>query len=1578
MKKKFLRLLLCSLLLSEMSEAQTWNGSVSTNWNTPGNWTGGLPTAASNVTIPAALLVYPVLNSNVTINGITMNSGSRLDVNGFTLTLNGTSTFINFTGAILNNSNGATDIVINLNAGGGGYAHYFRSNTINDAIIFNLTGSDAFYEGDAAPANLFTGNATYNINGSLPVNISNVSPALYSGNLTVNRTIGGTTSMFGAGPTISGNFSFTNNVGGAIGIGNATNITNIAGTVNIACNYPSPASFDMYNIKNQTTGGTINIQNSQGMYLQKDTLKVAALNITGYRGSAFAYLFNNFITGNVTFADDATYSSGWATSFRNNLFTGTTSITINGTNTFNEAETAASGNRYIGNTTFNINSSALVYLSHVDTSQFDGNLTINRTVAGHTQAFNSGAVINGNFTYSNIAAGNTYFGSNTNRSAISGTLNITSNSAGTNVFEMHRLINQTSGGTINVQNSTGFFVEQDTIKAALVSITNYTGNAYANLFNNSITGNLVLTSRADYSSGYSTYIRNNIITGNSTFTNNGANTFYEADGAGNSNLFAGNTVFNYASLGTSVISHLSLSQFNGNLTVNRTVAGISYIFYNGGIVNGNFSYTNNTAGNTYLGNNASKTSISGTVNVAANYSTPNVFEMYRLVNQTTGGSVNVQNSGGFAVQRDTLKLTSFSITGYRGSAYAYLFSNDITANVTLADDVSYTGGYVTYLRSNVITGTSNFTTSGSNAFFDADGAGDGNKYTGNVTYTAAGGPMYLAHAAPLQCTGNVTVNRTAANTTYVFYAGSSITGNFSYTNNTAGNTYLGNLASKTSIGGTVNIAASYTTPNFFEMYRLVNLTGGGNIRVTNSAAFNVQADTLVVDSLKLTGYRGSQYAYFFNNKITGHLVTADDASYGGGYNTTFRQNTITGNTSITNNGTNFLYDADGAFEGSRYIGNVIYTRNGGTIIAAVSDTNEVSGNLVFNSTAGISMGLFKCNLGTNGVIEQLGTQPINLPLLIMEKTGAGKITLNDSVTITGTARFTSGHMYSSAANQLIFVDNATYIGASSISHVIGPVTKVGDDAFSFPVGNPLSYKLLGMSAPVGVTTRFSAEYKNQNPGSDGYNTSLKAGSFGAAAISKVGYWDVQRLTGNTNVTLTLGFNSNPYEQYPAALANLKVAHWNGAQWDDHGNAAPTGTPASGSINNSVPITSFSPFALAGVTSTYFYVYSNPGAGPDGTPVKFGGTGGYPAYSTKQLPAGSYSLDSIYLVPNGSSASFKMRDLYAVEKDDTTVTVAAAPATYISANGNGTVNFTGWRHFVYLKNGGNEIIGALRDNNLTLGNTTMTAYFSTANVATAPNGNIYLKRSFKVTSQFAPAGTKRVRFYILKTEYNNLVAADPASFPNGINSVTITKYTGPQEDALFNPIPGGNSIIIPNSDITIVDMGTMYSLDVDVTGFSGFYIGGNQANVSLCTGSTISVPSNVNGATYQWQVNTGSGFTNVSNGGVYGGAATKTLTLTNVPSSYYGYQYRAFINGSTYSQVYTVKFTATWEGTMNNVWENIANWSCGILPDANTDVLINAGKSNYPQLGANTSVRTVRVAAGTTVMVKTGFNLTITK
>lgn len=50
-------------------------------------------------------------------------------------------------------------------------------------------------------------------------------------------------------------------------------------------------------------------------------------------------------------------------------------------------------------------------------------------------------------------------------------------------------------------------------------------------------------------------------------------------------------------------------------------------------------------------------------------------------------------------------------------------------------------------------------------------------------------------------------------------------------------------------------------------------------------------------------------------------------------------------------------------------------------------------------------------------------------------------------------------------------------------------------------------------------------------------------------------------------------------------------------------------------------------------------------------------------------------------------------------------------------------------------------------------------------------------------------------------------------------------------------------------------------------------------------------------TYKWQENTGSGFTDITNGGVYSGATLATLSISNPPLSMSGYTYRCVVNGN---------------------------------------------------------------------------------
>ncbi|MCF6128201.1 T9SS sorting signal type C domain-containing protein [Flavobacterium sp. AS60] len=65
-----------------VSNANTWTGGASsTSWTTSGNWSCGIvPTSVTDVTISTASF-YPEISSNVTINSLTLDSGTTLKVN---------------------------------------------------------------------------------------------------------------------------------------------------------------------------------------------------------------------------------------------------------------------------------------------------------------------------------------------------------------------------------------------------------------------------------------------------------------------------------------------------------------------------------------------------------------------------------------------------------------------------------------------------------------------------------------------------------------------------------------------------------------------------------------------------------------------------------------------------------------------------------------------------------------------------------------------------------------------------------------------------------------------------------------------------------------------------------------------------------------------------------------------------------------------------------------------------------------------------------------------------------------------------------------------------------------------------------------------------------------------------------------------------------------------------------------------------------------------------------------------------------------------------------------------------------
>ncbi|MBI5647308.1 MAG: HYR domain-containing protein [Ignavibacteriae bacterium] len=76
------------------------------------------------------------------------------------------------------------------------------------------------------------------------------------------------------------------------------------------------------------------------------------------------------------------------------------------------------------------------------------------------------------------------------------------------------------------------------------------------------------------------------------------------------------------------------------------------------------------------------------------------------------------------------------------------------------------------------------------------------------------------------------------------------------------------------------------------------------------------------------------------------------------------------------------------------------------------------------------------------------------------------------------------------------------------------------------------------------------------------------------------------------------------------------------------------------------------------------------------------------------------------------------------------------------------------------------------------------------------------------------------------------------------------------------------------------------------------IGNHPATVNVCAGGDASFSTTASGTSigYQWEVNTGSGFTPLSNTTPYSNVTTPTMSITGVASGMAGYQYRCVVTG----------------------------------------------------------------------------------
>jgi hypothetical protein len=214
----------------------------------------------------------------------------------------------------------------------------------------------------------------------------------------------------------------------------------------------------------------------------------------------------------------------------------------------------------------------------------------------------------------------------------------------------------------------------------------------------------------------------------------------------------------------------------------------------------------------------------------------------------------------------------------------------------------------------------------------------------------------------------------------------------------------------------------------------------------------------------------------------------------------------------------------------------------------------------------------------------------------------GRVTLHANRTLPGTGSLifsvdngllNTGTCNSTTSNVMIILsDGTTVTGAGNRRFVNGICRKIGNDAFTFPVGRldiadatQYKYAPVTITAPALATDHFTTCYLSDDPSGAGYNRSSKDASMTTPTnydVSSCEFWHINRTNGSSNVSVTLSWAYGRSCSFVNS-SDLVVTRWTGTEWTNHyNNGANTAGPpvTSGTVTSQNAVTSFSPFTLA--------------------------------------------------------------------------------------------------------------------------------------------------------------------------------------------------------------------------------------------------------------------------------------------------------------------------------------------------------------------------------------------------------------
>jgi hypothetical protein len=263
---------------------------------------------------------------------------------------------------------------------------------------------------------------------------------------------------------------------------------------------------------------------------------------------------------------------------------------------------------------------------------------------------------------------------------------------------------------------------------------------------------------------------------------------------------------------------------------------------------------------------------------------------------------------------------------------------------------------------------------------------------------------------------------------------------------------------------------------------------------------------------------------------------------------------------------------------------------GATLDNAANNRNmTVARNWTQTGTGAFTPGTGTVTFNSNANTVITGTN-IEFYGLEVAKTGTATVSANNPVLVDGNLAMTSGIYVSTATNILTVAATGTSSGGSATSYVTGPMRKVllAGTNFNFPSGSSTAnrYRAVSLYNATADDT-WTVQYVGNNPATDGYNNK----SFNSGYVKKVSmfeYWLISR-TGSAGSDVELAYSTGSYianATNVGTVANLRVVHWNGTQWDEPlagGTYSQTGDAVTGSVRAN-GVTNFSPFSLGSLDS----------------------------------------------------------------------------------------------------------------------------------------------------------------------------------------------------------------------------------------------------------------------------------------------------------------------------------------------------------------------------------------------------------